>query len=61
MDNDCRPSGGLQDCISDNLLLIIIVAVVIIGVMYLIIKSGVKNGILEALEAPECPLNSPCR
>lgn len=61
MDNDCRPSGGTQDFLSDNLLLLIIVGAVILGVLYLIIKAGVKNGILEALEAPECPLNSPCR
>ena len=64
MDYDCAPAsahgGGMQSIISDNILLIIIVLAILYGLGYFIIKAGVKNGILEALKDPACPITPPC-
>ena len=64
MDFDCAQpcggSGGMQSFISDNIILVIIVLAVLFGLGYLIIKAGVKNGILAALKDPGCPLVPPC-
>lgn len=62
VDYDCAPRGserGTQDFISDNILLIIVVLAVLFGLGYLVGKAAVKNGILEALKEPDCPLVPP--
>ena len=63
MDYDCAPqpahSGSIQSAISDNILLSIIVLAILYGLGYFIIKAGVKNGILEALKDPACPIAPP--
>ena len=61
MDYDCgsHANDGMQNFISDNILLIIVVLAVLFGVGYLVGKAAVKNGILEALHEPNCPLVPP--
>ena len=46
-----------QKWFSDNIVLIIIVLAVLYGIGYFVAKAAVKNGILEALKDPDCPLN----
>ncbi len=64
MDYDCAPPCGggnmLQSFISDNILFVIIVLAVLFGLGYFVTKAAVKNGILEALKEPDCPLAPPC-
>lgn len=64
MDYDCgsRANDGAQDFISDNILLIIVALAILFGLGYFVGKAAVKNGILEALREPDCPLASsgPC-
>lgn len=55
-DGSCKPpSGG-----NDNLMMGLLGAAVVLFVLYFIVKSGVKNGILEALEESKLPLFHDC-
>ncbi len=59
MEGDCMPSG-CSNWLNDNIVMVVVILAVILGILYLIIKAGVKNGILEVLEQPDCPLIHPC-
>ncbi len=56
----CASGSEIQRFISDNIFLVLIVLAVLYGLGYLVIKAGVKNGILEALKDPGCPIAPPC-
>ena len=55
---DCTCQTPEKSWIEENMLLAIIILVVFFGVMYFIIKAGVKGGILEALGDAACPLTN---
>ena len=57
-DGNCKPQSGGN---SDNLMMGLLGAAVAFFALYFIIKSGVKNGILEALEESKLPFLNDCR
>ena len=63
MNCDCNPACGgttLQSLIGDNIVFIIIVLAVLYGLGYYVGKAAVRDGIGEALRAPDCPITPPC-
>ena len=55
-----HPGGGKYDFFQDYGIMGLLILAIVLFCFYYIIKTGVKGGILEALNDPQFPL-SPCR
>lgn len=55
-----HPGGGKNDFFQDYGIMGLLILAIVLFCFYYIIKTGVKGGILEALNDPQSPL-SPCR